>query len=154
MSTDLTENKTSTPTILTKEIKQKIADLVTSGLDPEKDKQQIAEILGLSPEVLKDLFMRERQDRLLKKAEITSEELLDIDLNSKEVERIYGKNRVAVMKLKLAESQFIRETLGKDTGYSKRNEITGKNGEEIRIKEIIFNPPVMVKHPPKSIDQD
>lgn len=135
--------KQETPTILTKEIKNKITALIDSGLDPENDKQEIANQLGLTVEILKSLFIKERQDRLLKKAEQTSEELLDIDLNDPAIERKFGKAKLQIMKLQLAESAFVRETLGKDSGYSKRNELTGKNGEEIRIKEIVFNAPVI-----------
>jgi len=133
-----------TPTILTKEIKDKITSLITiEGLDPENDKQKISDAIGIPVDILKNLFIKERQDRLLKKAEQTSEELLDIDLNDPAVERKFGKAKLQIMKLQLVEAAFIRETLGKDMGYSKRNELTGKNGEEIRIKEIVFNAPVI-----------
>jgi len=133
-----------TPTILTKEIKDKLTSLITiEGLDPENDKQKISDAIGIPVDILKNLFIKERQDRLLKKAEQTSEELLDIDLNDPAVERKFGKAKLQIMKLQLVEAAFIRETLGKDMGYSKRNELTGKNGEEIRIKEIVFNAPVI-----------
>lgn len=138
MATELTTKMTI------EEIREKLAVIIEEGeLSPEKDKQKIADRIGIPLEELKEMFTRDRQERLLKKAELTSESLLDIDLNAKDIEQKYGRNKVQVMKLMQAEAQFIRETLGKDLGYSKRNEITGKNGEEIRIKEIIFNAPVI-----------
>src|SRR3954469_17657742 len=75
------------------EIKQKIAIYIEEGLDPEKNKKEIAERLGITPARLKELFISERQERLLKKAEKTSEELLDLDLNSPDLERKYGKTK-------------------------------------------------------------
>ena len=132
-----------TPTILTKEIKDKITSLITiEGLDPENDKQKISDAIGIPVDILKNLFIKERQDRLLKKAEQTSEELLDIDLNDPAVERKFGKAKLQIMKLQLVEAAFIRETLGKDMGYSKRNELTGKGGDAIQIKEILFHAPI------------
>lgn len=133
------------PITLTKEIKQQIADLVAGGLSVETDKAQIAEAIGIPLETLKELFIKERQDRLLKKAEQTSEEILDIDLKDPNLDRKFSKAKIQIIKTKVNEAQFIRETIGKDIGYSKRSELTGKNGEEIRIKEIIFNPPVFAK---------
>ena len=119
-------------------------------LNPEKDQLEIAKHLDIPVDVLKDMFIKDRQDRLIKKAELTSEELLDIDLDDPNIERKYGKGKIQVMKIMQQEAQFIRESLGKDQGYSKRTEISGKNGDAIKIQEIVFSAPVMPQ--PKDVD--
>jgi len=45
--------------------------------------------------------------------------------------------------LKQKESEFVRETLGKSQGYSKRQELTGRDGEPLQIREIVFHAPIM-----------
>lgn len=64
-----------------------------------------------------DLMLTYGQERKLTKAENKIEVLVDSE-----------DERVA-----LQASTFIAETLGKDKGYSKRVEQTGKNGESLKI---------------------
>lgn len=64
-----------------------------------------------------DLMLTYGQERKLNKAENKIEVLVDSE-----------DERVA-----LQASTFLAETLGKDKGYSKRMEQTGKNGEALRI---------------------
>lgn len=125
-------------TSLTPEIKNQIVELY----EEKKTADEIATILNIDIETLKDLFQKERTDRLLRKAEKVSEQYLDIDLTKGDIEKKYGKNKIQVMKIIQAEAMFLRETLGKDAGYSKRNELTGKNGDAIQIKEILFHAPI------------
>lgn len=126
------------------EIRERIAVFVDKhGFDPVKDRAKIAAHLDISVSELKEIFIKDRQERLLRKSELDSEDLLDLNLNDPELERKFGRAKLNIMKLKQTERQFLMETLGKDSGYSKRNELTGKNGEEIRIKEIIFNAPII-----------
>lgn len=139
----MADQESNLPAILTKDIRDQITELVKEGLDMENNKEEIAERLEIPLDHLKKLFRDERQELLLRKAELTSKELLEIDLNMPNLESKYGRAKINLLKLKQAEAQFIRESLGKDVGYSKRTEVTGKNGEEIRIKEIIFNAPLM-----------
>lgn len=139
------------PTVLTDDIKNKIADLVAGGLDPEKDKEKIALEIGIPVEHLKSLFLKERQELLLRKAELTSKELLEIDLDQPNLEAKFGPRKLALLKLKQTQAQFILESLGKDIGYSKRTEVTGAGGEAISIREVIFNAPMM---PVKNNEKD
>jgi len=131
------------PDVLTDDIKNKMHELVASGLNPETDKQKIADALGIPVDHLKKLFRQERQEILLRQAELTLKELLELDLEQPNLEIRFGTAKRNLLKMKQEQAQFILESLGKDFGYSKRTEITGKNGEEIRIKEIIFNAPIM-----------
>lgn len=135
------------PQVLTKEHKTKIQSLLESGLDPEIDAIEIADSIGIPLDHLKKLMREERQDLLLRKAELTSKELLEIDLDQKNLEAKYGKARIALLKLKQAESQFLRESLGKDLGYSKRTEVTGANGGALVVKAVVFNAPIIPKPP-------
>ena len=64
-----------------------------------------------------DLMLTYGQERKLIKAENKIEVLVDSE-----------DERVA-----LQASTFIAETLGKDKGYSKRTEMTGKDGKELKI---------------------
>lgn len=131
------------PTVLTKKMKKKIDKLIID--NPNIEKHEIAKLMNIDPEVLKELYIKDRQEELLRQAEITAKELLGIDLMDKEVEKKFGKARLNLLKLKQNESQFLRETLGKNIGYSKRSELTGADGGEIRIASITFNPPMKNK---------
>jgi hypothetical protein len=84
-----------------------------------------------------------KKERLIAKAEKISEEIFDVNLNDKKIESKYGKVKLTLMKEKLNEAHFILETLGKSQGYSKRQELTGADGGEIRIASIVFAPPIM-----------
>lgn len=131
------------PQVLTKEMKEQISDLVLGGLNPETDAEEISEALGMPLDHMKRLFMQERQDLLLRKAELTSKELLEINLDQENLEAKFGPRKIALLKLKQAEAQFIRESLGKDIGYSKRTELTGAGGGAVVVKSIVFHAPVM-----------
>lgn len=61
-----------------------------------------------------DIWLSYEQERKLKKAEARIEKLLD---SSDE-------------KIALHASTFVMETLGKGRGYSKRQELTGRNGKD------------------------
>lgn len=68
-----------------------------------------------------------KKERLLKKTEALSEEILDTP---------HGED-TRMLSIKQKESEFIRETLGKEF-YSKRNEVTGANGESINIQVVNY----------------
>ena len=70
-----------------------------------------------------DIYLSYEQERKLRKATLKIETLIDSE-----------DERVA-----LNASTFIAETLGKDKGYSKRTELTGKDGKEFEIKTIVIN---------------
>ena len=75
-----------------------------------------------------------KKERLVKKSEELSEEILDM------------KHTVAnsdipflnLLKLKQKESEFIRNTLGKDEGYSTRAELTGKDGAPFTLELVSY----------------
>jgi len=71
-----------------------------------------------------------QRDRRLILANITSDKIQTLPIEDEE-----GKIDKELLKIKQKESEFIRETLGKEY-YSKRNEFTGKNGGAIEIKDI------------------
>ena len=54
---------------------------------------------------------------------------------------ILGKEKADLLRIKTDVAKFVAKTQGKDEGYSERTEVTGKNGEAVEIKEIIFNAP-------------
>ena len=74
-----------------------------------------------------DKLMTYKHERKLVLADMVSDEVLT-------AQAVFDdKIDVQLLGQKLKESQFIRETLGKDKGYSKRIEQTGKDGEALRI---------------------
>ena len=130
----------SRPTDLTEEVTLKIRALVLSGVK-YKDIQETLEISDNTWDtwVYKDYkeFRKNlnswKRERLLKKSEKLSEEILDTDhINDK------GGVDTDILRVKQKESEFVRNTLGKDEGYSTRQEMTGKDGEEL-VKTIIIN---------------
>ena len=69
-----------------------------------------------------------RRMNLLSKAEKVLEECLDMDtLDDK------GKTDTQIVKIKQDTAKFIAETQGKAEGYSKRTELTGEDGKELKI---------------------
>lgn len=75
-----------------------------------------------------------KTERLLKKSEKLSEEILDIvHINEK------GGVDTDILRVKQKESEFIRGTLGKEEGYSTRSELTGKDGKDFEVKTIVIN---------------
>lgn len=69
-----------------------------------------------------------KAERLLRKTEKLSEEILDMSH-----ENDIGKVNTDVLRVKQKESEFVRETLGKNEGYSKRIEQTGAGGKDLKI---------------------
>lgn len=67
-----------------------------------------------------------KRERLLKKSEKLSEEILDLPHFDDD-----GRTDTNILRVKQKESEFVRTTLGKDEGYSSRTEVTGRNGEPI-----------------------
>lgn len=74
----------------------------------------------------------------LKKAESRADEILALPLQDTE-----GKIDPAVLRTVQKESEFIRETLAKET-YSKRNELTAKDGADLIPKPILSD--VLIHH--------
>lgn len=67
-----------------------------------------------------------KKERLIKKSEKLSEEILDIiHIDEK------GKVDTDILRVKQKESEFVRGTLGKDEGYSTRSELTAKDGKDL-----------------------
>ena len=125
---------------LTPETRERISLLIKEGWTADA----IAKDLDLTIGSLKEIFKKERHERLLRKAEAVSELILDINLNDPEIVKKYGKDRIDILKQKQKEAEFIRSTLGKSEGYATRNEVTGADGEAIHIKEIIFSAPTQL----------
>jgi transposase-like protein len=117
-------------TSLTKELKAQITELYESG----REYSEISTIVGIDLETLKTLYIQERHDRLIKSAEHFSEDLLKINKTDKSV-------NTKLLSVKQKEAEFVRSTLGKDLGYAKREELTGRNGGAIEIASIVFHPP-------------
>lgn len=130
----------SRPTDLTEEVTLKIRALVLSGVK-YKDIQEKLDIPDNTWDtwVYKDYkdfrknLISWKQERLLKKSETLSEEILDIDHMNKK-----GQVNTDILRVKQKESEFVRGTLGKEEGYSTRSELTGKGGEDL-VKTIIIN---------------
>lgn len=80
-----------------------------------------------------------KRDRKLVLADITSDTIQTLPVIDEN-----GKVDKELLKIKQKESEFIRETLGKDKGYSKRSELTGKNGENLIPKPILSD--VLIHH--------
>ncbi len=107
-----------------KEFLLKIKELVLEGKS-EVEMQEILEIPKGTWNTWKytnfhnfsDLMLIYKQERILLKAEANMEVLLE-----SEDERVMADM-----------TKFSLETLGKDKGYSKRTEMTGKDGKELKI---------------------
>jgi hypothetical protein len=110
------------PTSLTPELTLKIRKLVLDNVSYENIKQ----ILEISDgtwdtwiyknymDFRTDLF-NWKKERIIKKSEKTLEALVEADDD----------------RIRLDASKFMLETLGKDVGYSKRSELTGKDGKDL-----------------------
>ncbi len=131
------------------EIKDRITTLTKeNGWSLENDKSKFAKEIGITVAQIKEIFRKEKYERLLKIAEKISESAMGIDfanMSESDFRKKYSKEKLQLLKMQLAEAEFIRSTLGKDDGYSSRNELTGKNGEDFVVKAIVFSPPVMPK---------
>lgn len=78
-----------------------------------------------------------RRLNMLNKAERNLDEFLDMDTGITKVTddgKVYKLDDPQLKGLKLKASTFIAERLGKDHGYSARNELTGKDGGKIEIE--------------------
>lgn len=111
--------------LLTEELTLKIRELYLDG----ETYKNIQEILDINPStwdnwVYKNyedfrVFLQDiKRERMIRKAEVKVEALMD-----SEDERVATSN-----------SHFTLETLGKDIGYSKRTEMTGKDGQALVLK--------------------
>lgn len=69
-----------------------------------------------------------KAERLIRKAEKLSEEILTANHIGDN-----GKYETDLLRVKQKESEFIRSTLGKNEGYSSRNELTGADGKDLVI---------------------
>lgn len=89
-------------------------------------------------------FFKEKIRRLnmLSKAE----KILDKTLSLK-VKDENGKVQSDILRIQTDVAKHITKTLGKEEGYSERNEVTGKDGTDIAIASIVFNPPTMISQP-------
>lgn len=131
----------SRPTDLTDEVTLQIRALVLQGVKYKEIQEQLripdntwdAWVYKDYKDFRKNLSSWKRE-RLLKKSEKLSEEILDIN-------HINGEGDVDtdILRVKQKESEFVRQTLGKEEGYSTRTEMTGKDGKEFEVKTIIIN---------------
>lgn len=123
------------PTLLTEELTLKIRQQVLEGVN-YKVIQSSLDInentwdtwVYKNYQGFRDTLMEWKKERLIRKAEKLSDEILDAEHIDEK-----GKLNTDIIRVKQKESEFVRETLGKDVGYSKRNELTGKNGEALAI---------------------
>ena len=74
---------------------------------------------------------RRRRLGLLAKGEKVLEETLEYSILNEE-----GKRDAAIARIKLDAAKHVTSTLGKDEGYSQRQEHTGANGEKLMIGEV------------------
>jgi len=118
-------------TLLTDELTLKIRKLVLQGVK-YKEIQETLNILDNTWDtwVNKDYkdfrknLISWKKERLTKKAEKLSEEILDM------LHTNNGKVDTELLRIKQKEAEFIRKTLAKDD-YSERTEHTGKDGERL-----------------------
>lgn len=110
------------PSILTDELTLQIRELVLKGIEYIKIQEQ----LGISPNTWDSWVYRDTQgfrqqlvawkkERLIKKAERNVNDLLDCE----------------DIKVRADITKFTLETLAKDDGYTKRTEMTGKDGKDL-----------------------
>ena len=134
MSTDKTKGDVGRPSKLTDELLSKIKELILEG----KKESEIYTELEIPRSTwtcwkfgnytgFHTFISNWRREYKLNLAENVSEEILEAISLSEE-----GKIDIQLLNLKQKEAQFLRETLGKDS-YSKRTEVTGKDGEAITI---------------------
>ncbi len=130
-------------TVLDKELTLEIRSMVLKGAEYKNIQQK----LGINANtwdtwVYEDYqgfrgFLNDtKREVLLNNAERASKFILNM-LNKKNT-----RTDTNLLRLIQKESEFVRETLGKSLGYSKRQELTGRDGEDLVIKSIIFHPPM------------
>lgn len=119
-------NGAGRPTDLTQEVLRKIKESILSG----NNLKETANFCGINVDTLynwttenyqnlSDKIEGWKRDRKVKIAEEFGERLMLMEEGDKDI-----------LRLKQKESEFVRETLGK-TVYSKRSEMTGKDGESL-----------------------
>lgn len=122
------------PTELTDHVLVKIKQGILDG----RTLKDIAELSGIEINTMYDWSAKNymnladkiegwKRDRRLILADITSDTIQTLPVHTEE-----GKIDKELLKLKQKEAEFIRETLGKDY-YSKRSELTGKNGDALKV---------------------
>jgi len=129
-------SKPGPKTELTKELFKKIKESILEGNDLTKtanvceiDRQKLYNWHCDNYLNIRDRIAVWRLEGKLKRAEGRSDEILSLSVTDAE-----GKVDSSVASIVQKESQFIRKTLGKDN-YSERTELTGKDGEAIRISK-------------------
>lgn len=124
-------------TLTNDEMKFKFRTLFLQGEEVKK----INETLGINQNTfdvyvyqnkygLRDWYNELKKERILRKIEAESEKILSFDDEN--------DKKVAI---KQKEMEFIRETLLKDLGYSKRIEQTGANGEHLAVNVMQYSQP-------------
>lgn len=84
-------------------------------------------------------WFKERKAKLKRKDMLSkSEKVLDETLDMPTLDK-EGNTDPQLLKIKVDVAKTIATTLGKEEGYSTRQEMTGKDGEDIKIKTIIIN---------------
>ncbi len=96
-------------------------------------------------------FFRKRMKRIGMLAK--AEKLLDKTLTLKYKDET-GKVQSDILRIQTDVAKHITKTLGKDEGYSERSEVTGKDGAEIKVSSITFNPPIPTKQPDEQDKRD
>ena len=130
---DKTVQKGGRPTDLTEKLSLEIRKLVLEGANYT----EIQTILGISDSLwdrwtwldYKD-FRKNlnswKREMFLKKAEKVSNQIMELKHTDQN-----GFVKAGLLSLKQKEAEFLRETLGKDDGYSKRSELSGPNGKDL-----------------------
>ena len=139
------------PTELDNELRLKIRELILEG----KTMKEIAEVLGLAYKTMEGWMTRNyegfadsmhtyRLEWQLQKAQENINEALIMDdkepvlrMGNEPARDNDGKiitvRNPKLTKIKIDTSLFVAETVGKET-YSKRSELTGKNGKDLQFK--------------------
>ena len=145
----VTKSKTSLAgrkTILDQKLTLKIRELILDG----QEYKTIQRNLGINPnswdtwvytdyQGFRDFLNETKKEVLLRKAECASDFILDMlqEIKTKKD----TSTQMHALRLIQKESAFIRETLGKNLGYSRRQEVTGADGKNLEVV-IRFHPPI------------
>lgn len=133
-------NDVGRPTDMTDEVVDKIKQGILDG----KNLKEIANIIGKSDDVMYQWHSKNyfkiadkiegwKRDRKLMLANKNIEEFLQMSTKNTGATKsgeIYDYNDSGLVRVKADISKFVAETLGKDN-YSKRSELTGKDGEAL-----------------------
>jgi hypothetical protein len=92
--------------------------------------QEYAEnITGQMPDWLSEAIRKEER---LSRVEKVFDEALNV------VATKNGKTDASILRVKTDVAKFLAETIGKDKGYTKRSELTGKDGDPLVTNTIIL----------------